>query len=147
MGLTNAPATFQRAMNNMLNSHLDTFVVVYLDDVLIFSRTIEDHFKHLHIIFSLLRRHQFYVKLKKCSFFQPKVTFLGHDIDEKGLHINANKLTKLMDWPVPKTKKELHSFLGFMQFLATSIKAYAAIAAPLTSLLRQDVAWKWGEEE
>ena len=98
----------------MLNSHLDTFVVVYLDDVLIFSRTIEDHFKHLHIIFSLLRRHQFYVKLKKCSFFQPKVTFLGHDIDEKGLHINANKLTKLMDWPVPKTKKELHSFLGFM---------------------------------
>ena len=75
------------------------------------------------------------------------MTFLGHDIDEKGLHINANKLTKLMDWPVPKTKKELHSFLGFMQFLATSIKAYAALAAPLTSLLRQDVAWKWGEEE
>ena len=134
-------------MNNMLSSHLDTFVVVYLDDVLIFSRTIEDHFKHLNIIFSLLKQHQFFVKLKKCAFFQPKVTFLGHDIDSQGLHINANKLTKLMDWPEPKTKKELHSFLGFMQFLAASIKAYARIAAPLTSLLRQDVAWKWGEEK
>ena len=68
-GLTNAPVTFQRAMNNMLNSHLDTFMVVYLDDVLIFSRTQEDHFRHLEAVFHLLREHHFYVKLKKCSFF------------------------------------------------------------------------------
>ena len=89
--MTNAPATFQRAMNNMLNAHLDSFVVVYLDDVLIFSKTIEDHFKHLEAVFQLLRKHHFYVKLKKCSFFSNQVTFLGHDINEKGLQINANK--------------------------------------------------------
>ena len=68
-GLTNAPATFQRAMNNMLNPHLDTFVVVYLDDVLIFSRTQEDHFKHLEAVFQPLREHNFYIKLKECSVF------------------------------------------------------------------------------
>ena len=126
----------------MMNPHLDTFVVVYLDDVLIFSKTIEDHFKHLQAVFSLLRKYQFYVKLKKCSLFWEKITFLGHDIDQKGLHINANKLKKLEDWPVPNTKGDLHSFLGFMQFLATSIKDYAKIVAPLTDLLKNDTSWK-----
>ena len=134
-------------MNIMLNVHLDAFVVVYLDDVLIFSKTLEDHFKHLQAVFHLLREHKFFVKLKKCSFFQSSVTFLGHDINEKGLNINSNKLKKLMDWPEPSTKKELHSFLGFMQFLSNSIKSYAKIVAPLTNLLRQDQAWKWGKEE
>ena len=69
----------------MLNAHLDSFVVVYLDDVLIFSKTIEDHFKHLTAVFDLLRKYHFFVKLKKCSFFQTKVTFLGHDIDAQGI--------------------------------------------------------------
>ena len=130
----------------MLNAHLDTFVVVYLDDVLIFSKTIEDHFNHLQEIFTLLRKHHFFVKLKKCSFFRTEATFLGHDINEKGFQINANKLKKLMDWPEPTTKKELHSFLGFMQFLAGFIQAYAKIVAPLTNLLRKDTAWTWGRE-
>ena len=130
----------------MLNTHLDTFVVVYLDDVLIFSKTIEDHFTHLQEIFKLLREHHFFVKLKKCSFFKTEATFLGHDINEKGFQINANKLKKLMDWPEPTTKKELHSFLGVMQFLAGFIQAYARIVAPLTNLLRKDTAWTWGRE-
>ena len=131
----------------MLNPHLDTFIIVYLDDVLIFSRTIEEHFQHLQAVFTILRKHHFFVKLKKCSFFQTKITLLGHDIDETGLHINANKLRKLEDWPEPSTKADLHSFLGFMQFLATSIQNYASIVAPLTELLRKDVAWKWEERE
>ena len=146
-GLTNAPATFQRAMNKLLNSHLDTFVVVYLDDVLIFSKTQEDHFQQLEAVFQLLRKHHIYIKLKKCSFFQKKATFLGYDIDEEGLHLNTKKLKKLKEWPEPKTKAELHSFLGFMQFLALSIKGSAGSITPFTNLMKQEADWKWGEKE
>ena len=146
-GMTNAPATFQPAMNNLFAQHLDLNVVVYMDDILIYSKSEEEHNKHLTEVFCLLHENQFYVKLKKCAFFQEKVTFLGHDIDSAGIHISDSKAKKIEEWPIPRSKKELASFLGFMQFIAKSIKDYAKIVSPLTELGKEKIPWKWEFQE
>ena len=101
-------------MKNLFAQHLDLNVVVYMDDVLIYSKTEAEYKEHLAVVFQLLNKHQFYVKLKKCSFFQELVTFLGHDIDSEGIYISDSKVKKIEEWPVPKNKKDLASFLGFM---------------------------------
>lgn len=100
-------------MNKMFSQLLDDCVVVFLDDVLVFSKTLEDHNRHLRIVCDLFRKHQFYAKLKKCELYRRRVTFLGHDVDEDGLHVNSNKAKMIQTWPVPKNISELRSFLGF----------------------------------
>jgi Reverse transcriptase (RNA-dependent DNA polymerase) len=106
-GLTNAPATFQRSMNAIFSDLLDECIVVYLDDILVFSKSKEEHIKHLKIAFERLRKHEFYAKLKKCEFFKERITFLGHDIDANGIHINASKIASIRDWPTPKKKDDI----------------------------------------
>lgn len=92
-GLTNAPSTFMRVMNNCFRDLLDECVVIFLDDILIFSKTKEEHERHIRIILERLRKYKFYAKLKKCEFFKPKVTFLGHDISEDGIRVNNQKIS------------------------------------------------------
>lgn len=106
-GLTNAPATFMRAMNNLFVDLLDQGVVVFLDDVLIYSDTFERHVELLKLVFTRLREAQFYCKLKKCSFFGDKTTFLGFDITSSGISISSNKLEAVKNWPAPVSVQQV----------------------------------------
>ena len=104
-GLTNAPATFMRAMNNLFSDLLDHGVVVFLDDVLIYSATLEEHLRLLNKVMERLRKFEFYCKLKKCNFLQPNTTFLGFDVSAQSMSISDNKVQSCREWPVLSTVK------------------------------------------
>ena len=111
-GLTNAPATFQAAMNNMLRPHLNKFVVVYIDDILIFSKTIEEHQEHVKQVLDLLRENKFHIKLKKCEFEQKEVKFLGHLVGADGVKVDPAKIAAIRDWKTPENVHEVRSLCG-----------------------------------
>jgi hypothetical protein len=146
-GLTNAPATFQRLMNNLLQSVIYKCALVYLDDVIIYSRTIEDHVKHLQAVFDLLRKGGLKVKLSKCTFLQKSVKYLGHIISEEGLRPDP-KLTKAIEnYPTPQNMSQVKSFLGLSGYYRKFIWDYANKARPLTILTRQKEPWRWSPTE
>ncbi|GBG74673.1 hypothetical protein CBR_g19081 [Chara braunii] len=115
-GLTNAPATFQTAMNDIFKDILEEYVLVYLDDILVYSRTLEDHLRPIRDVLQRLRKHGFYAKLSKCRFAQRKVDFLGHHVSDQGLQMDDAKITAIAEWPVPTSAKQLHSFLGLTSY-------------------------------
>ncbi|GBG92422.1 hypothetical protein CBR_g55359 [Chara braunii] len=119
-GLTNAPATFQTAMNDIFRGILEEYVFVYLDDMLVYSRTLEDHIRHLRDVLQRLRKHGFYAKLIKCRFAQRKVDFLGHHVSDQGLHMDDAKITAIAEWPVPTSTKQLRNFLGLTSYYMIS---------------------------
>ncbi|CAI7886963.1 unnamed protein product, partial [Closterium sp. NIES-54] len=143
-GLTNAPAMFQTLMNTVISEFLGSFVVVYLDDILVFSETKEEHVQHLQKVFEVLRRELLYAKQSKCEFFLPEVEFLGHVISASGIRTDPKKITAVQDWIAPTSVKELQSFLGFANYYRRFVQGYASIASPLTDLLRKGVEYVWG---
>ncbi|GBG86703.1 hypothetical protein CBR_g41767 [Chara braunii] len=145
-GLCNAPGTFQHAMNRIFHDYLDKFIVVYLDDILIFSRTVEEHAKHLKIVLGLLRQHQYKVNLDKCEFGRTKILYLGHEISADGLRPEDAKVASICDWPKPQTVTEVRSFLGMTGYYRPFVKNYSTIASPLTNLTRLDTPWEWTED-
>lgn len=138
-GLTNAPAAFMRLMHNVLKPYLDKFVVVYLDDVLIYSKTEADHISHVNTVLSTLAQDNLRVKLSKCSFAQDSTTFLGYRVSAQGLSVDPKKVAAVADWPLPHDITSTRSFLGFTAFYRRFIKDYATIAAPLTDLTKTTV--------
>ncbi len=142
-GLTNAPATFMRLMHDIFRPLLDQCVIVYLDDILIFSKNEQEHEQHVRQVLQLLRKHKLYAKLSKCSFFQPAVDFLGHTVSAQGISMDAHKVKAILDWPQPADVKELRSFLGLAAYYMKFVSHHAAITAPLTDLLHHDAAWAW----
>lgn len=146
-GLTNAPATFQALMNKVLQPYLDKFVVVYLDDILIFSRTPEEHAQHLQLVLEALEKHELYVGVDKCAFARQQVDFLGHVVSSEGLRPDPAKVAAVEEWPVPKTVRDVRSFLGLTGYYRRFIRHYAAAALPLTELTKADVVWRWGEQQ
>ncbi|GBG73769.1 hypothetical protein CBR_g17109 [Chara braunii] len=134
-GLTNAPATFQRAMNDIFRDILEQYVLVYLDDILVFDRTLEEHLRHLRDVLDRLRRHGFYANLSKCRFAQHKVDFLGHYVSDQGLHMDDAKITAIAEWPAPTSAKQLRSFLGLTSYYSNFIRGYARYSYVLTSTL------------
>ncbi|GJP79414.1 hypothetical protein CLOP_g9648 [Closterium sp. NIES-67] len=142
-GLTNAPATFQAEMNHILRPLLDECVVVYLDDILIYSRDMKQHVEHLRRVFEILRRERFYVKLSKSEFALEKVLFLGHMVSAQGVHVDPKKIEAVRTWKTPKNVKELQQFLGFANYYNRFVPQYAKIAAPLTNLLKKNTPYKW----
>ncbi|GBG80969.1 hypothetical protein CBR_g31526, partial [Chara braunii] len=124
-GLTNAPATFQRAMNDIFRDILEQYVLVYLDDILVYSRTLEEHLRHFRDVLDRLRRHGFYAKLSKCRFARHKVDFLGHYVSDQGLHVDDAKITAIAEWPAPTSAKQLRSFLGLTSYYSNFIRGYA----------------------
>lgn len=148
-GLTNAPATFQKVMNDLFAPYSD-FVVVYLDDILVFSATPEEHVRHLETVLSTLLENKLFAKLSKCHFNQGEVTFLGHIVGSGTVRADPAKVRAVMDWPTPRTLKELQRFLGLANYFRRFIHHYSSRAAPLTRLAKPATgkgALPWGEQQ
>ena len=145
-GLTNAPATFCNLMNDVLFDYLDAFIVVYLDDIVVYNQTLNEHEMHLRKVFQRLREHKLYVKPEKCEFAREQITFLGHKISEGQIRMDERKVQAVIDWPAPTKVTELRSFLGLANYYRRFIKGYSKIVSPLTDLLKKDRAWDWDIE-
>ena len=146
-GVTNAPATFQRMMNSIFKEELDDFVLVYLDDILIFSETLQEHIKHIKTALEKLRTAKLYARLHKCAFFQKKVEYLGFDVSSQGIQPSPEKVRTIVEWPRLQSVKDVRSFLGLASFYRKFIKQFSLKARPLTDLTRDNVAWQWTEKE
>src|SRR3954463_9976184 len=142
-GLTNAPATFSRLMNYIFMEYLDKFVVVYLDDILIYSKNEEEHVKHLCLILAKLREHKLYAKYSKCEFWLPKVTYLGHVISKDGIAVTPERIQAILNWTPPKTVKQVRSFLGLASYCHRFVENFSKVAKPLTELLKKDKKFEW----
>jgi hypothetical protein len=146
-GLANTPAAFQHFMNDIFRDLLDIYVVVYLDDILIFSKTREEHVNHVREVLKRLKENHLYCQLEKCSFFIPEVDYLGIIASGEGIRVDPSKVAQAVDWPVPKNIKNLQEFLGFANFYRRFIGNYSKIACPLFDLLHKDQPWKWTTRE
>jgi len=135
-GLTNAPTTFMRLMNDVHRPFLDDFVIVYLDDILIFSKTWEEHLKHVKQTLDFLKVEKLYVKLSKYEFGKTSLNYLGHIVGGGELKIDPSKVAVIINWPKPKSTTEVRSFLGAAQYWRKFISNFSSIAAPLHSLTR-----------
>jgi hypothetical protein len=136
-GLTNAPATFCTVMNDIFREWLDDFVVVYIDDILVYNNFMEEHAEHLRKVFQRLRENKLYAKFEKCEFRVTKVDFFGHKITQESLKMDDHKVKAILDWEPPKLVLALRSFLGFTFYYHKFIKNFAKIAMPLTNLLKK----------
>jgi hypothetical protein len=142
-GLTGAPHTFQRAMNSTLAPLLRKNVLVFFDDILVYSKSYSDYVMHLKEMFQLLLDHQWKVKLSKCSFAQRQISYLGYIINENGLANCPNKIKIVVDWPTPSCVKELRSFLGLTGYYRRFIKHFGIISRPLNDLLKKNCVYVW----
>jgi len=146
-GLKNAPATFQHFINDVLSDYLDDFVISYIDDILIFSNTIEEHHVHVKKVLKKLLENNLYVKLEKCEFDKSETTFLGYVLSKDGLKMDKEKVKAILDWPVPTNVKEVQSFIGLCNYYRLFIKDFAKIASPIHKLTRKNVPFIWGNDQ
>ncbi|GBG81794.1 hypothetical protein CBR_g33974 [Chara braunii] len=145
-GLCNAPGTFQHTMNRIFDDYLDKFVVVYLDNILIFSKSFEEHAQHVETVLSLLRQHKYKVNLEKCEFGRTRILYLGHEVSAEGIRPEDAKVASIREWPRPQTVTEVRSFLGMCGYYRNFVKNYSTVASPLTDLTRLDSPWDWSDE-
>ncbi|KAE8667313.1 Kinesin-3 [Hibiscus syriacus] len=138
-GLTNAPAAFMDLMHRVFRPYLDQFVVVFIDDILVYSRSEAEHEEHLRIVLQTLRENNLYAKLSKCEFWLSEVTFLGHIISADGIRVDPSKVEAILNWKQPRNVSEIRSFLGLAGYYRHFVEGFSLIAAPLTKLLRKDV--------
>lgn len=144
-GLTNAPATFQGLMNGVFKKYFQKFVLIFFDDILIYSSTFSEHMEHLRVVFELMRGNQLYAKRSKCAFATSHVEYLGHFIEAKGVSTDPNKVKAVQEWPIAKNLKALRGFLGLAGYYQRFFKDFGLIARPLTTLTKKD-AFVWHKE-
>src|SRR3979490_2210046 len=145
-GLSNAPAAFQRFMNNIIDDLLDVCTIVYLDDILIYSDNETAHIGHIRDALQRLQKHNLYAREDKCSFHQTSVEYLGYILSPEGLTMAEDKVKCILEWPEPRKVKDIQSFLGFENFYRRFINNYSAITIPLTRLTRKGLPWNFTED-
>jgi hypothetical protein len=145
-GLTNAPAYFMYLMNSVFMNELDKFIVVFIDDILIFSKNKDERTKHLRIVLQCLRDHKLYAKFSKCEFWLDRVKFLGHTISKDSISVDPSKVQEVMDWKPPKLVHQIRSFMGLAGYYRRFIPDFSRIAKPMTELLKKGVMFVWNVE-
>ncbi|KAK1651489.1 hypothetical protein QYE76_069294, partial [Lolium multiflorum] len=143
-GLTNAPSTFMRLMNHVLREFIGKFVVVYFDDILIYSRNESDHTIHIRHVLQVLRDNQLYGNLEKCTFCKDKVIFLGYVVSKHGVEVDVSKIEAIQNWPTPMNVSQVRSFHGLAGFYRRFVPNFSTIAAPLNDLTKKGVVFEWG---
>eukprot|EP00253_Pinus_taeda_P029627 PITA_29627 len=146
-GLCNAPATFMRVMDDVLRPFLDDFVIVYLDDILIFSKSREDHVMHVRKVLNVLKKNQLFLKMSKCEFGKTSLVYLGHIVGGGALRINPSKIESIVKWPTPKSITEVRSFLGAAQYWRKFISNFSSIVAPMHAVTSVKRAFQWGGKQ
>jgi hypothetical protein len=146
-GLTNAPSTFMCLMNEVLRPFIGLFVVVYFDDILIYSKTMEEHFEHLSVVFDALCAARLFGNVDKCIFCTQRVSFLGYVVTPKGIEVDSSKIAAIRDWPKPTTVTQIRSFLGLAGFYRRFVHDFSSIAAPLHELTKKGVPFSWGDTQ
>jgi hypothetical protein len=126
--------------------YLDKFVIVFIDDILIYSKDKEEHAKHLRITLQILREHQLYAKFSKCEFWLDQVEFLGHVINKEGIAVNPSKVASILEWEAPKNVNQIRGFLGMAGYYRRFIEGFSKIAGPMMKLLRKNTPFVWTEE-
>lgn len=151
MGLTNSPATFQRFMENVFSDHIFVTLLVYLDDLLLFSKSVDEHVERLEVVFRLLKKYGLKLKPSKCHILQPQVKYLGFVLSKEGISTDPEKISAVKEWPVPRTVKDVRAFVAFCSFYRRFIEGFAKVAAPLHALMggesKTDVTKYWGKKE
>jgi hypothetical protein len=145
-GLTNAPAYFMYLMNSVFMQELDQFVVVFIDDILIYSNNPEDHANHLHVVLQRLRDHHLYAKFSKCEFWLDIIKFLGHTISCDGISVDPSKVQEMLDWKPPTSVHQIRSFLGLAGYYRCFIPDFSRIAKPMTERLKKRVKFSWDQK-
>jgi hypothetical protein len=145
-GLTNALVHFTYLMNSMFMPELGKFVVVFIDDILIYSKNEEEHDKHLQIVLTHLREHQLYVKFSKCAFWLEEIQFLGHVLSAQGIAVNRSKVKDILEWKPPTTVHQVRSFLGLPGYYRRFIPDFSKIVKPITGLLKNDTKFDWSSK-
>ncbi|XP_050884689.1 uncharacterized mitochondrial protein AtMg00860-like [Lathyrus oleraceus] len=145
-GVTNAPAIFMDYMNRIFHPFLDKFVVVFIDDILIYSKSKPEHENHLGLVLQVLKEKQLYANLEKCEFWLEEVKFLGHVISKEGIVVDPSKVEVVVSWERPKTATEIRSFVGLAGYYRRFIEGFAKIVAPLTQLTRKNHIFAWTEQ-
>nr|GEY22732.1 putative reverse transcriptase domain-containing protein [Tanacetum cinerariifolium] len=146
-GLTNAPAVFMALMNRVCKPYLDKFIIVFIDDILIYSRSEEEHESHLKTILDLLKKEKLYAKFSKCEFWLKEVQFLGHVVNIEGIHVDPSKVESVKNWKTPESPIEIHSFLGLAGCYQRFIENFSKITKPLTQLTQKNKAYVWGDKQ
>src|SRR6266498_2763204 len=139
-GLTNAPSTFMRLMHEVLRSFIGKFVVVYFDDILIYSKSHDEHLEHLRDVFNVLREARLFGNLEKCTFCTDRVSFLGYVVTSQDIEVDEAKIVAITSWPLPQVR----SFLGLVGFYRRFVRDFSTIAAPLHELTKNGVPFRWG---
>ena len=142
-GVTNAPAQFMNMVQDLLSDMVDQFVIVFIDDILIFSKDVKEHTEHVKKVLARLREHKLFAKASKCEVAVEKVEFLGQQISGRGVTPQESKVKAIREWVVPKTVKEVRSFLGMASYYRQFIDKFAKLAAPLHDLMKKDVGYFW----
>ncbi|OMO80899.1 reverse transcriptase [Corchorus capsularis] len=145
-GLTNAPAAFMDLMNRVFKDYLDKFVVVFIDDILVSSKSMEEHGEHLWLVLQILREKKLYAKFKKCEFWLDSVAFLGHVVSKDGISVDTEKVKAIVEWSRPTNAIEVRSFLGLAGYYRRFVEGFSSIAMPMTKLTRKGAKFEWTKE-
>ena len=144
-GLTNAPAVFMDLMNSLFRPFLDLFVIVFIDDILVYSRSEDEHADHLRAVLQTLRDRKLYAKFSKCEFWLKSVAFLGHIVSDEWIKVDTQKIEAVKYWPRPTTPTEVRSFLGLAGYYRRFVEGFSSLSAPLTKLTQKETKFQWTE--
>jgi len=146
-GLTNAASTFMRLKNHVLRDCIGKFVVVYFDDILVYSTSVESHIHHLREVLIVLRKNQLFANVDKCTFYVDSVVFLGFIVNKNGVHVDLSKIQAIQEWPTPKNVGEVRSFHGLASFCRRFVPNFSSLVSPLNELVKKDVTFHWGKKQ